>query len=150
MDRIMIRQGTVNDIPLMLGLLYELGRPKPEKDSEVDEFRKLAKIYLNDSDKQILVLELNDIEIVGMVSIMMLPRLNRVNYEMYIPELIVSKKYQRQGLGKKLIAACISRAKEKKVHRIRLESANRRKESHQFYKNLGFKQSSLSFSYDLK
>jgi GNAT superfamily N-acetyltransferase len=68
---------------------------------------------------------------------------------MYIPELVVLEKYQKQGIGKKLIDSCITLAKEKKCHRIRLESGNQRKESHQFYKNLGFEQSALSFTNNL-
>ena len=146
MDNVIIREASDKDIPIILGLLYELGRPKPQKDSDVDSFRKLVKKYATDSDKQILVAELDDIEIIGMVSVMFLPRLNRDTLEMYIPELVVLKKYQNQGIGKKLINSCITLAKEKKCHRIRLESGNQRKDSHQFYKNLGFEQSGLSFT----
>jgi hypothetical protein len=40
-------------------------------------------------------------------------------------------------------------AKEKKCHRIRLESGNARKESHIFYKNLGFIQDAFSFSKEI-
>ena len=68
---------------------------------------------------------------------------------MYIPELIVLKKYQNHGVGKKLINSCITLAKEKKCHRIRLESGNQRKESHKFYEHLGFEQSALSFTLNL-
>jgi len=145
-----IRTASNKDVPIILGLLYELGRPKPQKDSDVDVFRKLAKKYIADSDKKILVAEFNNIEIVGIASIIFLPRLNRLNFEMYVPEIIVLKEYQNQGIGKKLIIACIELAKEKKCHRIRLESGNKRKESHQFYKNLGFEQSSLSFTKNLE
>ena len=146
---IVIRTASDNDLPLILGLLYDLGRPKPEKDDDVDVFRKLVKKHITDSDKKILVAEFDDIEIVGMVSMMFLPRLNRNTLEMYIPELIVLKKYQNQGIGKKLINSCIILAKEKKCYRIRLESGNQRKESHQFYKHLGFEQSALSFTKNL-
>ena len=149
MDNVIIKTASDKDIPNILGLLYELGRPKPEKDSEGNVFRKLVNKYLSDSDKKILIAECNDIEIVGMVSIVFLPRLNRINFEMYIPELIVLEQYQKQGIGKKLINSCIALAKEKKCHRIRLESGNQRKESHQFYKNLGFEQSALSFTKNL-
>jgi GNAT superfamily N-acetyltransferase len=94
--------------------------------------------YLTDSDKQILVLVLDDVKIIGMASMVFLPRLNRTTLEMYIPELVVLEKYQNHGIGKKLINSCITLAKEKKCHRIRLESGNQRKESHKFYKSLGF------------
>ena len=146
---IVVRTASDNDLPVILGLLYELGRPKPQKDSDVDIFRKLVKKYVTDSDKKILVAELDDMKIVGMVSMVFLPRLNRNTLEMYIPELVVLEKYQNQGIGKKLINSCIVLAKEKKCHRIRLESGNKRKESHQFYKNLGFEQSALSFTKNL-
>ena len=149
MDNVIIREAARKDIPIILGLLYELGRPKPQKDSDVDSFRKLVKKYLADSDKKILVAEIDDVEIIGMVSLTFLSRLNRNTLEMYIPELVVLKKYQNQGIGKKLMESCITLAKEKKCHRIRLESGNQRKNSHQFYKNLGFEQGALSFTKNL-
>ena len=146
---IVVRTASDNDLPVILGLLYELGRPKPQKDSDVDIFRKLVKKYVTDLDKKILIAELDDMKIVGMVSMIFLPRLNRTTLELYIPELVVLEKYRNQGIGKKLIDSCISFAKEKKCHRIRLESGNQRKESHQFYKSLGFEQSALSFTKNL-
>ena len=149
MDNETVREASDKDIPIILGLLYDLGRPKPQKDSDSDTFRKLITKYLTDSDKQILVVVLDDVKIIGMASMVFLPRLNRTTLEMYIPELVVLEKYHNQGIGKKLINSCIVLAKEKKCHRIRLESGNQRKESHQFYKHLGFEQSALSFTKNL-
>ena len=143
---ICIRHAKNNDIPIILGLLYELGRPKPEKDSDVEAFRHLVKKQISDSGKLILVAESDDVTVVGMVSLIFLPRLNQKGLEMYIPELIVTEKYQKNGIGTKLINACISLAKKNQCHKIRLESGNFRKESHQFYKNLGFESNSLSFT----
>ena len=147
--KLCIRPAKKNDAPLILGLLYELGRPKPEKDSDVDNFRNLVKKQISDSDKTILVAERNDVNLVGMVSVIFLPRLNQINYEMYIPEIVVTEKYQKTGIGTKLIDACISLAKEKKCHKIRLESGLSRKEAHKFYKKLGFESKSLSFTKNL-
>ena len=150
MINIIIRTASEKDIPILLGLLYDLGRPKPQEDADVDIFRNLVKKYVTDLDKTILVAERDDIEIVGMMSIIFLPRLNRSTLELYIPELVVLEKYQNQGIGKKLINSCINLAKEKKCHRIRLESGNQRKGSHQFYKHLGFEQSAFSFTKNLE
>ena len=77
---------------------------------------------------------------------MFLPRLNHTALEMYILELAVFEKYHSCGVGKKLASYCVALAKKKKCHRIRLESANNRRESHQFYKKLGFAQLALSFT----
>ena len=150
MTNITIRIASENDIPILLELLYDLGRPKPQEDSDVDIFRILLKNYLTNSDKKILVAQKDDDTIVGMISIVFLPRLNRTTLEMYIPELIVLQKYQNQGIGKQLITSCIKLAKEKNCHRIRLESGNQRKNSHTFYNNIGFEQSSLSFTLNLQ
>lgn len=148
MGNIVIRTASKKDIPLILDLLYELGRSEPRTDSQVNTFEKLITKYISDSDKEILVAE-NQAGVVSMVSIMYLSRLNQEFFEMYIPELIVAKNYQNQGIGKKIIQACIKLAKNKKCQRIRLESGNKRKKSHIFYKNLGFSQSALSFSKNL-
>ena len=150
MVNVKIREAQNKDTIVILGLLYELGRPKPQNDSEVKEFKKMIKRYISNPDKKIFVAETNEDVIVGMVSIMMLPRLNQINFETYITELIVLKKYQRCGIGEKLIGSCIEFGKQKGSHRIRLESGNQRKEAHEFYKKLGFEQPSLSFTKNLK
>ena len=149
MENIVIRAASKKDIPQILNLLYELGRSEPRTDSQVNTFEKLITKYISDSDKEILVAA-NQEGAVGMVSIMYLSRLNQEFFELYIPEFIVTKNYQNQGIGKKLIQACIKLAKNKKCHRIRLESGNQRKKSHIFYNSLGFTQSALSFSKNLK
>jgi len=46
-----------------------------------------------DSDETILVAELDDMKIVGMVSVMFLSKLNQSTLEMDIPELVVLEKY---------------------------------------------------------
>ena len=148
MGDIIIREAIEPDISDILLLLYDLGRPKPT-DSDVGIFENLVTQYITDSDKQILV-AIDESKIVGMISMMYLPRLNRITNEMYIPELVVLKKYQNQGIGKKLINYCVTISKDKKYHRIRLESGNIRQESHQFYKHLGFEQSALSFTLNLE
>ncbi len=145
MDDIAIRVASDKDAPIILGLLYDLGRPRPQKDSDVNVFGKLVSDYIEDSDKTILVAELDNQQIIGMISMMFLSRLNRDTLEMYVPELAVFEKYQNLGIGKQLMNSCVSLAKEKKCHRVRLESGNLRKDSHEFYKHLGFDQFASSF-----
>ena len=148
MDDVIIREACAQDIPVLLELLYDLGRPKPQQDSDGNYFGCLITKYVEDADKEIFV-AVCDMKIVGMISMMSLPRLNQTTLEMYVPELIVLKEYQRCGIGKKLVDSCIAISKEKKCHRIRLESGNQRMESHQFYNNLGFEQHALSFTMTL-
>jgi N-acetylglutamate synthase-like GNAT family acetyltransferase len=140
-----IRESSNKDIPSILNLLYELERPKPLDDNEIKIFKNKIFDYFSDSKKIILVAE-QDGKIVGIVSIIYLQRLNRAKPEMYIPELIVTEKLRYSGIGKKLIQYCFDLAKKKNCYRIRLESGNQRKESHKFYKTIGFEQSALTFT----
>ena len=149
MENTTIRESTYDDIPSLLELLYELGRPKPQKDNELETFAKLLKNYMQEDDKKILVAEIENSKIVGMMSIVFLSRLNQNTLEMYVPELIVSQNYRSNGIGKKLINFSIDIGKEKKCHRMRLESGNQRTESHKFYRNLGFQTSSIFFTKNL-
>ena len=142
---LIIRESTENDIPSILNLLYELERPRPLDDNEIKIFKNKIQDYFSDSYKTILVSE-KEKEIMGIVSIIYLQRLNRAKLEMYIPELIVTEKFRYSGVGKKMIQYCIDIAKKKGCYRIRLESGNQRKESHIFYKSIGFEQSALSFT----
>ena len=102
MENITIRESTYDDIPSLLELLYELGRPKPQKDNELETFTKLLKTYMQEDNKKILVAEIENSKIVGMVSIVFLSRLNQNTLEMYVPELIVSQNYRSNGIGKKI------------------------------------------------
>ena len=149
MENIAIRESTYDDIPSLLELLYELGRPKPQKDNDLEKFTALLKNYMQDDDKKILVAQINNSEIIGMISMVFLPRLNQNTLELYIPELIISQNYRSKGIGKKLINFSINLGKEKKCHRMRLESGNQRVESHKFYKHLGFENSSIFFTKNL-
>ena len=149
MENIAIRESTYDDIPSLLKLLDELGRPKPQKDNELEKFTALLKNYMQEDDKKILVAQIDNSKIIGMISIVFLSRLNQNTSEMYVPELIVSQNYHSKGIGKKLLNFSIKLGKEKKCHRIRLESGNQRIESHKFYKHLGFEDSSIFFTKNL-
>ena len=143
-----IRKASKQDIPSILELLYELGRPEPIDAREVKVFENKIKEYFSDPSKFILVAVINS-KIVGLVSIILLRRLNRAKFEMYIPELVVKNEFRYSGIGKKLISECIQLGKSKKCYRIRLESGTKRKESHKFYEDLGFEKSGFSFSLNL-
>jgi len=142
---ISITKATEKDIPTILELLYELERPMPIDEKEIKMFKKKIKSYFIDSQKSIFVAK-QDSKIVGLVSVIFLQRLNRARLEMYIPELIVTEKLRYSGIGKKLMFHCMEIAKKNDCYRIRLESGNKRTESHKFYKNLEFEQSALSFT----
>lgn len=145
MVNVTIRKAKKKDIPIILGLLYELDRPKPKDSAQKNTFEKKLVSYLRNSSKELLIAE-KETEIMGFASIIFLDRLNQEYKEMYIPELIITKKHQYKDIGTTLIKSCIEIAKKNKCHRIRLESGNQRKNSHRFYKKMGFEQTALFFA----
>ena len=145
MENIIIESATAEDTPSILELLYELGRPRPQGN---DNFGDIVGIYIVDPYKDIIVAKSNN-EVIGMASLVFLPRLNYYTLEMYIPELVVSQKYQNKRIGRKIITECIRIAKERNCHRIRLESGKDRVNAYGFYIYLGFENNSESFAFDL-
>ena len=148
MGNLIIRSAKTEDIEKIITLLIELGRPRPNKNDK-KVFSELIQSYLDDFNKEILIVK-NSSDVIGMISIMYLTRLNQKQQEMYIPELIIQKEFRNTGIGKKLINAAIELAKKKNCHRIRLESGNQRTESHMFYEKNNFEQSALSFDLKIK
>lgn len=129
-------------------LLMELGRPHPKTVSEKKAFEKLVRVYINDKDKRLLV-AYDGSKIVGLISMLLLKRLNRTELEMYVPELVVLRKYQKKSIGKKLVTRCILLARKEKCFRIRLESGYSRTSSHRFYKKIGFVDYAVAFKKEL-
>ncbi|MFY9299769.1 MAG: GNAT family N-acetyltransferase [Candidatus Nitrosotenuis sp.] len=143
-----IRPAKKSDYDKILRLLYQLGRPRPKSKQEKLRFKKQIAKYLTSSDKKTLVAEKNH-AIIGLISMIFTPRLNRTKQELYVPELVVAKKHRQSGTGKLLINSCIEMAKKKNCFRIRLESGNKRKEAHRFYEKNGFEQSAKTYVLNL-
>ena len=55
----------------------------------------------------ILVAEASSKEVVGIISLVFLTRLNRTTSEAWIPDFIVEQEYRDRGIGKELLEKCI-------------------------------------------
>ena len=144
-----IRKARKSDTDRIIELLCQLGRPKPRNEQEKEHFAKLVQTYISEKkDKKkrnkknknktmilIFVAEV-DAKVVGMISVVSLPRLNRITLEAWIPDFIVDQEYRNRGIGKELLENCIGIAKRKKCWRIRLETGLSRKCAQRFYKKM--------------
>lgn len=147
-DKMKLRHLKPTDINSIIELLAQLDRPLPADRNEAKKFLKLIKSYIQFNSTNInrgIILATLNSKIIGLVSYVLLERLNQSFREFWIPELVVSKEYRNHGIGKLLIQRCESIAKRKKCYRIRLESRNDRIDSHNFYKKIGFEQIALAF-----
>jgi|ERR687895_209620 GNAT superfamily N-acetyltransferase len=142
------RRAGMKDADRIIELLSKLGRPEPRNELNKNQFAKLIQTYISEKDKTILVAEA-DSRVVGIVSLVILPRLNRTTPEAWIPDFIVDQEYRNRGIGKDLLKECISIARRKNCWRIRLETGLSRKEAQRFYLRMQMKPFALAFTLPL-
>ena len=135
----------MTDVKNIIKLQALLDRPLPKDKHEIRKFQKLVKDYIRLKDSRGIILATSNSKLIGMVSYVLVDRLNQSLRELWIPELVVTTDYRNRGIGKRLVMKCESIARRKKCYRIRLESRNDRIDSHAFYKKIGFSQMALAF-----
>jgi GNAT superfamily N-acetyltransferase len=143
MPKPVIRKATMKDAARIIELLAELGRPEP-KQNEIKHFAEVIQNYISEKDKTILVAEV-DSKVIGIISLVFLPRLNRSRPEAWVPDFIVDQEYRNKGIGRELLKRCVHLARKKKCWRIRLETGLSRRRSQKFYKLMRMKPFALSF-----
>jgi GNAT superfamily N-acetyltransferase len=102
-DELKLRHPKPNDINSIIELLGQLDRPLPTDRYETKKFQKLIKSYIQFNSTNInrgIILATSDSKIIGLVSYVLLERLNQSFSEFWIPELVVSKEYRNHGIGK--------------------------------------------------
>ena len=136
----------MTDVKSIIKLQALLDRPLPKNKHEIRKFQKLVKDYIRHKDSFTgIILATSNSKLIGMVSYVLVDRLNQSLRELWIPELVVTTDYRNRGIGKGLVMKCESIARRNKCYRIRLESRNDRIDSHAFYKKIGFSQMALAF-----
>jgi len=144
--RACVRPAMAADIPALLPLLAELGRPQADlADARVtDVYRQ----HIADPDRLVLVAELGG-RIVGALDGTYRTRLNWPTRELWIADLIVTESARGQGIGRALMDDAITRARQAGCHGLALESGHSRQVAHQLYQSLGFKDKGIFFVLDL-
>jgi ribosomal protein S18 acetylase RimI-like enzyme len=143
-----LRYARTADAKNIIELQGQLDRPLPKNKPEAIKFERLVKEYMkfsSTSGDRGIILAITGSNVIGLVSFVILDRLNQLTKEFWIPDLIVLKEYRNQGIGKMLMKKCELIAKRRKCYRLRLESRNDRSDAHIFYKKIGFKQIALVF-----
>jgi ribosomal protein S18 acetylase RimI-like enzyme len=138
-------QAKMTDAKSIIKLQAQLDRPLPKNKHQIRKFQQLVKDYIRLKDSRGIILATSNSKVIGMVSYILIDRLNQPLSELWIPELVVTNEYRNRGIGKRLVQKCESIARRNKCYRIRLESRNDRIDSHDFYRKIGFSQMALAF-----
>lgn len=135
-----LREAKADDLDGVLLLYKELipsDLPLEEKLAE-DIFHKIC----SDSSFFILVLE-SDECLVSSCALSVIPNLTRGGKPYAVIEnVITNANYRKNGFGKQIMKYAISFAKEKGCYKIMLQSGSANPNTQQFYKKLGFSNTS--------
>ncbi|HYU58847.1 MAG TPA: GNAT family N-acetyltransferase [Actinomycetota bacterium] len=82
---------------------------------------------------------------IGLVDMAIVPRLNFLAPQAWIPDLVVTRGARGRGAGAALLVRAEEAARERGAWAVRLESANWRARAHAFYLREGYSDDAKSF-----
>ncbi len=127
-----IRPAAPSDAPAIAGLLAELGRPA----GEAEAGQRLLAWGLHPSAQVLVRAEAG--RTVGVVAVAAIPRLHRSTPLARVGALAVAAGHQGRGLGRELLAAAESWAREQGCGEVEITSPRERADAHAFYRRLGY------------
>ena len=137
----MLRKVKISDSPALANLMVQLGYPTTE-----EEMRYRIENIMKDTHYETIVAEI-DYKVVGMVGLYKGLFYEKNEVSIRIVAFVVDQNYRNMGLGKQLLEVAENWALENGAFEIGLNSGKRkeREMAHQFYKGLGFIDSSIGF-----
>ena len=131
---IKIRDYKQDDLAALAELNTELGYP-----IDIEDMAKVMIQVESLTNTRTLVAELND-KVIGYLGMSVNYPWERSACFVRVQSLVVSEKYRQKGIGKSLMSAAESWAKELNAETIALNCGNRseREPAHKFYQSLGF------------
>ncbi len=136
---VVIRSAQDSDAPAIASLLAELGYPN----SLGFVSHKIQQLSQDVKD-QILVAATRS-EVVGVLSLHVLPLLHEEGNLCRVTALVVTGQCRGKGIGRKLMAHAETVAKANECVRMEITSADDRREAHGFYQRIGYEEVSRRF-----
>lgn len=143
-----VRAAAPDDFDAVAALLAELGRPALTARTR-DAAREVYRRHVAREDAASLVAEV-DGRPVGFMSLEFRERLNRVQPQAWIPDLIVTESARGLGVGRALLLRGFALARERGCWGVTLESGYSRKVAHQLYRATGMVDEGLYFTLHLE
>lgn len=145
-----IRRAGDVDMPSIFALYGELaGAYSHAESDELQQQESLWQEVASDSRQTILVAEEAKV-IIGTLTLIIVPNLGHHGQPWAaIENVVVAGNVRGKGIGKALMTEATRIAKEKNCYKIVLSTNLVRVEAHEFYRQLGWKQSHIGFSLEL-
>ena len=137
------RRATKNDVPFIIKMLEndKLGKLRENYQEPLSEnYYAAFEIINNDPNQELMVAENeNDPKIIGTFQLTFIPYLSyQGKLRAQIENVMVREDLRGRGVGQKILAWAIERAKERNAHLLQLTSDKQRPDAIKFYEDLGF------------
>jgi len=133
-------EADLDELSEMLGGLFsQEGDFRPDKDKQL---RGLRLIFEQPSRGRVFVLRQNG-AIVGMINLLFTISTAEGGFVIVLEDLVVHKKYQGKGYGRKLLEHAIDFAKQKNFLRVTLLTDRPENVAQEFFRHHGFVESSM-------
>ena len=143
MNEAIIEQATMEDLPQMVDLLYELfGQEGDFVPDRMKQERGLRLILEQPSRGRIFVYRWND-AIVGMVNLLFTISTAEGGFVIVLEDVIVHRDFRGRGFGDKLVSHAIESAKRKDFLRITLLTDRLNDDGQRFFRAHGFVESKM-------
>ena len=130
-DALVIRPIEERDFRAVVELLVELGNPPLTPESEAAVYAIFQR-HLAASDTASLIAERDGVPI-GILTMHIRERLNRVSPEAWVPNFIITAREQGRGAAQRLFRHACGIARQRGCYRIVLESNYPLSRAHRFY-----------------
>ena len=142
-EHVVIEPATEADLDELSGMLGELfaqeGDFRPDREKQL---RGLRLIFEQPSRGRVFVLRQNG-AIVGMINLLFTISTAEGGFVIVLEDLVVHKKYQGKGYGRKLLQHAIDFAKQKNFLRVTLLTDRPENVAQEFFRHHGFVESSM-------
>jgi len=143
MSDVVIRQ--LNEKDLFNGFLESLDSLRIASDLEPQKANKILKQIKSNPNHIIAVAEKDGI-VIGSTTLLIEPKfIHKGGLVGHIEDVVVNKKYQKSGVGEKLVNYLLEYAKSRGCYKTILDCDNSVKP---FYEKIGFKQASTCMRFD--
>ncbi|MDD2698263.1 MAG: GNAT family N-acetyltransferase [Arcobacteraceae bacterium] len=138
-----IRKAKLKDINEITNLLEVLFTQEGEFEFNTKLHQKGLKKIIQNKKVGTIFVALKDKKVIACVNILYTISTALGSKVVLLEDMIVNPQYQNQGIGKKLLSNVLEYLKNKKIQRVTLLTDGDNLKGHNFYKSLGFKQSSM-------
>ena len=132
-----VREARNEDIPALIGLLDELFSIEKDFFFDPEAQKRGIELLIRSADDRIFVAEI-DKNVVGMCSVQILISTAKGGRVGLVEDVVVSKNYQGQGVGRTLLSAIDNYAKELGLSRLQLLADKNNHLAIGFYRNMGW------------